>query len=332
MMPYRRYPLTLLGLAACIACSAPDHTGDLLAPAVVADGAQEHAEGHLDLRAVRAELLAADRAYSAASASTSFTDGLANTLTADARYLPAGGPIVGGRETVRGLLASNPASALSTYTWAPIRVDVSDDGTTGYTYGYYELRIPAVGEVPARTSFGKYIAFWRNVGGTWQVAALVRNPRAPGAVSDTPPAGFESPTYRRYRHFPHADSAETLAGMMAADQAFSDAGDSDLSAAFATYAAPDGGVIGAPPTFVFGRAAIARDVLPLPPTDSFHWTPVEGEVAASGDLGYTIGIATYRVRATGEILGYSKYLSIWKRQRNGEWRYVMDGGSGTPMP
>jgi ketosteroid isomerase-like protein len=27
---------------------------------------------------------------------------------------------------------------------------------------------------------------------------------------------------------------------------------------------------------------------------------------------------------------YSKYLTVWKKQRDGRWRYVVDGGSARP--
>jgi ketosteroid isomerase-like protein len=28
---------------------------------------------------------------------------------------------------------------------------------------------------------------------------------------------------------------------------------------------------------------------------------------------------------------FSKYLTIWKKQRDGTWRYVVDGGSARPQ-
>jgi ketosteroid isomerase-like protein len=29
-------------------------------------------------------------------------------------------------------------------------------------------------------------------------------------------------------------------------------------------------------------------------------------------------------------VGYSKYLTVWKKQRDGSWRFVADGGSARP--
>jgi ketosteroid isomerase-like protein len=30
------------------------------------------------------------------------------------------------------------------------------------------------------------------------------------------------------------------------------------------------------------------------------------------------------------IQRFSKYLTVWKKQRDGSWRYVVDGGSARP--
>jgi ketosteroid isomerase-like protein len=325
--------LALVGLLATAACSSSD--ADRLAPELAAsagEGAEASGAAQLDLREVRAELLAADRAYSAASASTNFLDGLAATLADDVRYLPANGPIVRGRDQVRAFLAGNAANAVSIYTWTPIRADVSSDGAMGLTYGYYQLQIPASGTLPARVAIGKYIATWRRTEGAWKVTALVRGPRPAGPVSDVPPAGFETPTTKHQRYLPNTDPASTLAEIMETDRAFSRAGEIDLPVAFADFAAPNGAGMGGGASFVFGRAAILQEAPALDPTQTFTWAPVEGEAAASGDFGWTVGIGVVRERATGALLGYNKYLTVWQRQDDDSWRYLIDGGSGMPTP
>jgi hypothetical protein len=58
---------------------------------------------------------------------------------------------------------------------------------------------------------------------------------------------------------------------------------------------------------------------------TLEWSPIIGD--ASGDLGYTVRTATIR----GERgVHYSKYLTVWKRQRDGAWRFVVDGGNAAP--
>jgi ketosteroid isomerase-like protein len=64
------------------------------------------------------------------------------------------------------------------------------------------------------------------------------------------------------------------------------------------------------------------------------WKPVKAEVSKSGDMGYTWG--TYNVSylgADGDIkTGYGKYLNVWKKQSNGEWKVLIDMGNSSPPP
>jgi ketosteroid isomerase-like protein len=60
-----------------------------------------------------------------------------------------------------------------------------------------------------------------------------------------------------------------------------------------------------------------------------QWVPVKAE--ASGNLGYTFG--KWEMRITGkDTIEYGTYVTIWKRQENGNWKYVLDAGNSTPHP
>jgi ketosteroid isomerase-like protein len=62
------------------------------------------------------------------------------------------------------------------------------------------------------------------------------------------------------------------------------------------------------------------------------WTPVHADMAASGDLGYTYG--TYEFRSKDKdgkpTVEHGKYASIWKKQKDGSWKVVMDMGNSSP--
>jgi ketosteroid isomerase-like protein len=64
------------------------------------------------------------------------------------------------------------------------------------------------------------------------------------------------------------------------------------------------------------------------------WTPVHADMAASGDLGYTYG--TYEFRSKDKdgkpTVERGKYASIWKKQKDGSWKVVMDMGNSSPSP
>ena len=62
------------------------------------------------------------------------------------------------------------------------------------------------------------------------------------------------------------------------------------------------------------------------PGFSVEWTVTSAEVAASGDMGYTLG--TFVFQATmpdgSTITDPGKYTTIWKKQADGSWKVVAD--------
>jgi ketosteroid isomerase-like protein len=64
------------------------------------------------------------------------------------------------------------------------------------------------------------------------------------------------------------------------------------------------------------------------------WSPVHADMAASGDLGYTYGTYEFRSKSReGQtIVNCGKYVSIWKKQKDGSWKVVMDMGNSSPAP
>lgn len=67
---------------------------------------------------------------------------------------------------------------------------------------------------------------------------------------------------------------------------------------------------------------------------TLDWEPQRAEVAASEDMGWTWG--TY-ILITIDDEGqkqkrYGKYLNIWKRQDDGQWRVIVDMGNSSPAP
>jgi len=124
-----------------------------------------------------------------------------------------------------------------------------------------------------------------------------------------------------------------LEAIRAADTDFSrDATKFGTGEAFGRYAAQDAQIFSGPGEFITGPSAITESFGPPSRKSSLVWHPVEGEMAKSGDLGFTVGNAVFNgEREDGQlIVRYSKYLTVWKRQRDGSWRYVVDGGSARP--
>lgn len=56
------------------------------------------------------------------------------------------------------------------------------------------------------------------------------------------------------------------------------------------------------------------------------WEPRNGAIAESGELGYTYGIYALRPSQKDTVI-YGTYVSIWRKERNGDWKYVLDSGN-----
>jgi ketosteroid isomerase-like protein len=88
---------------------------------------------------------------------------------------------------------------------------------------------------------------------------------------------------------------------------------------------------GAP--LIQGKANIAKTMGFLDQKDNhLTWTPVGADISASGDLGYTYG--TYEFRSKDKdgkpVVDHGKYTSIWKKQKDGSWKVVLDMGNASP--
>jgi ketosteroid isomerase-like protein len=103
-------------------------------------------------------------------------------------------------------------------------------------------------------------------------------------------------------------------------------------AAFLTYFAEDGVEL------VDGGGIDTKDAMrkqpPWPEGTTLTWTPVHAEMAASGDLGYTYGnyIYTAKNKEGKLVANYGKYTSIWRKQKDGQWKVVVDMGNSSPDP
>jgi hypothetical protein len=106
----------------------------------------------------------------------------------------------------------------------------------------------------------------------------------------------------------------------------------DIRAAFLKYMAPDGF---APGDFALSRAELAAKPAPPPPPTGFklEWEPLFADVSDDGTLGYTWGYAKFTSPAKdgGEPkVGFGMTLTIWKKQPDGSWKWVFDGGPAVP--
>jgi ketosteroid isomerase-like protein len=65
---------------------------------------------------------------------------------------------------------------------------------------------------------------------------------------------------------------------------------------------------------------------------SIEWEPKASRMSPAGDLGFTVGFATYRDRKSQQPVGYGRYVTIWRKQPDGSWKVLFDTGRPVDGP
>jgi ketosteroid isomerase-like protein len=312
-----RFSLAALGAAAgCRSTTRSAFTSTtVLAPSTDAEEAHDG-------------LLRSDLSRTDTVARRGLVAGLGALFTDDVIYLRGGLPLLKGRESASAVIGADTAAAAASVRWQPVRAEVSSDRRSGYSYGYSVYALRARAENTIRID--RYIAFWRKERGAWRISAYAETYSAAPAnipLPDVAGRGVLADVVMSPR-------GGALDAIRLADAAFSSAAStSGTGEAFGRYAARDAQVFSAPGEFITGPEAIRDSFGPPSGKNSLVWHPVEGEMAGSGDLGFTVGNAVFTDSTAGSaqpLVQHSKYLTVWKRQRDGTWKYVVDGGSSRP--
>ena len=316
-----RYLVLLASLAVATA-ACQDTTGTGMDGAALPDAASR---ANLDLREERASLVAAGNEVSGAIAANGVASGLGGALTHNGLLLSPRVATIQGREAAMDFLSTAP-NAPSALNWEVIIADVSSDASQGYTWSQGSTTLDLGTGATTIPSF--FLTYWkRTESGRWRIAAFVLNLGGPQPLPL--PDGFDTPTTRRGRDFPPTDLKTLRKELRATDVAFSDASLADgTGPAFERFAARNGIAVGGG-MFVFGPDAIG-EAFASGPNDVVSWAPRFADAAHSGDLGFTVGDASFALEGIPPF--YTKYLTVWRKQKHGQWRFVGDLGNSRPAP
>jgi len=268
------------------------------------------------------ELLAADRAFSAASAKTDLITGISAMFAADVAMPTPTGVVYGSQKAIDALRA-NPANAGAKVEWTPARVGLSADGRHGFTAGFMTVH-RADGAVQA----AKYMAYWEKQGAGWRTLAYKR--AAAQAAAPPIPVGRVLPAQITAAPADAAALERYRESLANAERSFSrDAQTMGIGAAFKLYGSPDAANFGGPDTatFIFGNEAIGAAVgAGAPPNSSaVNWGPEKTIIAASGDFGVTIGyIVRNQPGPDGKIPPGQPFFTIWRKDSSGAWKYIAE--------
>jgi len=129
-----------------------------------------------------------------------------------------------------------------------------------------------------------------------------------------------------------ANGQSALQEMVQTEQAFSQmAQDKSIRDAFMTYIADDGLLFRPGP--VNGKKWMTEH--PVPASDKrpvLVWQPAYAGMAASGDMGFTTGPWEAKADINDEKpQGYGHFVTVWKKQADGTWKFVVDLGISHPQ-
>jgi ketosteroid isomerase-like protein len=288
-----------------------------------ADDALSAADVHL---ALERALLVAETARSAQASRDGFVAAVVARLTPDAAYLAPGHPIVPGRAAIAALLAAEDPAHGGRATFDPRRVTVSADGLIGHSFGWNVFTAVAA-DGTTTTTFGKYSTVWEHHLDGWRIRVHVEN--ATGFTPSPAPADFplldDEPAVIRL-----ADPRRTAREIADTDRAFAaDSVARGSGPAFPAFADDDAVEVAGP--IIYGVDQIAANHAGDPPPSELiaNWAPSDAGASLTGDLGWTIGNATF---TAADGASFSKYLTVWERQVDGRWRWIADMGNGRPAP
>jgi ketosteroid isomerase-like protein len=319
-------PLCLLIVASVARASPP--TDDDLAFADLREDSRPGAARHL-----RASLLAADAALNDRIRETGMVNALLEAITQDAVVNVPGQDIAQGRKAAEAALrAAIPTPATATFDRSTYSGNVSHDGFLGYTFGRgtAQLRQPD-GSVLARYTL--YITAWRRDGNHWRVEATMWN-YSTLRPTDPPPglALFEPGDRGTPRWAPRRWNA---ASALLADRNFAELSVAQgYTVAFTAYVATDGTSV-AGPVYWGEDEVIGIAWAGWTPAETLSWTPTISGSTFSGDLAWSTGDSEYVLRnPDGSIAidSFSKYITVWARQPDGSWKFLLDGGNARPAP
>jgi len=126
---------------------------------------------------------------------------------------------------------------------------------------------------------------------------------------------------------------EERASLLRTDREFSQASaEHGAAEAFRLYLAENALQLPARQEPVRGRENIFNSMKSAGDDYTLTWEPVEGDVAQSGEMGYTWGKYTLSsIDDFGAVKkSYGKYLNVWQKDADGAWKVLIDIGNQSP--
>lgn len=274
-------------------------------------------------------LLEKDGEIAAASASNGILKAFHPFLTDESLLFPGNGdPIFGKAACAKVMERTDTDGWENKLLWEPLLADVSTAADLGYTHGRFKR--PKTGaDGRESTEYGYYGTIWqKDTHGNWKVAVsqgllLLKDLEQPPAVN------------RMNKNKPD-DVTKAVVETELAFSAYSV--ENNIPEAFYRFIADDGMALSSagPPRGkeVFARTAAAAKEKKetTAPKALLIWKPIYAHTAASGDMAYDYGPYEYTAvdAENNKKSFYGYFVTVWKKQADGNWKFVFDAGNDSP--
>jgi ketosteroid isomerase-like protein len=123
------------------------------------------------------------------------------------------------------------------------------------------------------------------------------------------------------------DTTEQRAEMIAAEISFSEMSKTKGTKAALMQFIDSNGVLLRPNSFpLVGADAIDFISQSNDTAYTMIWQPKGGNIAASGELGYTFGVYSV-IPKNNDSAMHGTYVNVWKKQPDGSWKLLLDSGN-----
>jgi ketosteroid isomerase-like protein len=256
------------------------------------------------------ELLRLDRSLSGVAGKDGVLKAFYPYLAGHSALFPLKGHPLTGKDACKQAMDAENVQLLR---WEPLFSRVSAGGDLGHTHGRYKKG----------DAYGYYGTIWRKMEGKWKVVV------SQGLIDLKKYAA--GPIDKKYA-VDRAKAGKVTKAVLDTEYAFAaHALKHGTVAAFYNYIADDGIALSAsgPPN---GKE-VYKKLLDRPKGKSvLEWEPFYSFVSASAAMAYNYGPYTYTSVAPDgkKQVSYGYFVTVWKKQPEGKWKFVFDGGNVSP--
>ncbi len=216
-----------------------------------------------------------------------------------------------------------------TLAWRPALNDVAQAGDLGYSSGPWTITDKTAKSRPS--AYGTFLSIWRKQkDGSWRVivdaGVRVKTPTVEHS-GDGWTAGKQPVVAVK-----NADRYQENWDLVKRDRDFSTAATSGLATSYGQYAFIDArllrndlGPVSAPE----GKKTLLQDA---EASGRHAWLPLQAEVSASGDLGYTWGSYMVTPMDSSKPVTKGFYVRVWRRDSDRSWKVVAEVFRPLPEP